>query len=37
MIREKAYFLWEEQGRPVGEDVNNWIKAEKEVRSKVER
>lgn len=35
LIRERAYSLWEEQGRPDGQDFNNWVRAEKEVKSKV--
>jgi len=30
IIRERAYFLWEEAGRPEGDGVNFWIEAEKQ-------
>ena len=31
LIREKAYFLWEEAGRPESDGVEFWIEAEKQV------
>ncbi|MBU1122619.1 MAG: DUF2934 domain-containing protein [Candidatus Omnitrophica bacterium] len=34
MIREQAYFLWEKQGRPQGQDFSHWVKAEKEIVSR---
>lgn len=30
-IREKAYLLWEEAGRPDGDGVEFWLKAETEL------
>ena len=30
MVREKAYLLWEEAGRPEGDGVHFWLMAEKE-------
>jgi hypothetical protein len=27
-IREKAYFLWEKEGRPVGKHLEHWLRAE---------
>lgn len=34
MIRDRAYFIWLEKGKPHGQDMNIWIQAEKEVRAK---
>jgi hypothetical protein len=31
-IREYAYQLWEEQGRPHGREIEHWLKAERSVR-----
>jgi hypothetical protein len=28
-IRERAYLLWEQQGRPAGKDVDHWLAAER--------
>ena len=30
-IRERAYALWEEAGRPRGCDVDHWLQAEAEI------
>jgi len=30
IIRERAYFLWEEAGRPEGDGIDFWIEAEKQ-------
>jgi hypothetical protein len=30
-IRERAYQLWEEEGRPEGRDVDHWLNAEHEL------
>lgn len=30
-MQKKAYYLWEEEGKPQGKDWNIWLKAEKEV------
>lgn len=37
MIRERAYYLWEELGRPCGQDFDIWDKAEKQIRARVKR
>lgn len=29
-IRERAYFIWENRGRPQGQDLDHWILAEME-------
>lgn len=33
-IRERAYFIWEEMGRPDGKDYEIWLQAEKELSCK---
>ena len=33
VIRQRAYQLWEEQGRVHGKDVENWLRAESEIYS----
>jgi hypothetical protein len=30
-IRERAYAIWEEEGRPQGRDVDHWLRAETEI------
>lgn len=30
-IRERAYSIWEEEGRPEGRDVEHWLRAAQEV------
>lgn len=30
-IRERAYFLWEAEGHPVGREMDFWLRAEAEV------
>jgi len=32
-IRERAYQIWLEQGRPQGKDRDNWAQAEGELRA----
>lgn len=32
-IRERAYHLWEEAGRPDGDGVDFWVRAEEELAS----
>jgi Protein of unknown function (DUF2934) len=31
-IRERAYFIWEYEGRPKGHAIANWLEAEAEIR-----
>jgi hypothetical protein len=31
IIRERAYALWEQSGRPTGHDKDHWFQAAKEV------
>lgn len=30
-IRERAYVIWEQLGRPHGQDLDNWLEAERQV------
>lgn len=30
-IRDRAYRIWEEEGRPAGRDVDHWLRAAQEV------
>lgn len=30
-VRERAYLLWEEAGRPEGDGVDFWVRAEQEL------
>lgn len=30
-VRERAYHLWEEAGRPEGDGVDFWVRAEREL------
>jgi len=32
-IRERAYAIWEEEGRPEGRDLEHWLQAETEIDS----
>jgi hypothetical protein len=34
-IRESAYYLWENEGRPEGRDFELWLRAEKEFLSRI--
>jgi hypothetical protein len=31
IIRERAFAIWEEEGRPDGKSVANWLRAEAEI------
>ena len=31
LIRERAYGLWEADGRPEGEDMDHWLRAERDL------
>ena len=37
MIQERAYFMWEEMGKPQSSEVNIWLEAEKEIKSKLNK
>jgi len=30
-IRERAYAIWEKEGRPDGKSVDHWLQAEREI------
>ena len=30
-IRERAYAIWQHEGRPNGKDLENWLRAEAEI------
>jgi hypothetical protein len=30
-IRERAYAIWEQEGRPDGQDLDHWLRAEAEI------
>lgn len=36
-IRERAYQIWEREGRPDGKHLEHWRRAEQEVKSQAER
>ena len=36
-IRERAYAIWEEEGRPGGQHLNHWFRAEAEINSAAEQ
>ena len=33
-IRERAYAIWEKEGRPDGKSLDHWLRAEAEVGNK---
>ncbi|WP_142848886.1 DUF2934 domain-containing protein [Telmatospirillum sp. J64-1] len=33
MIRDRAYQIWEAEGRPEGRDIEHWARAEAEIRA----
>ena len=35
MIRKKAYELYEKRGKKSGQDMNNWLEAERIIKQKV--
>lgn len=37
MIRDRAYYIWEEKGRPEGKDMEIWFQAEKEIKAKLKK
>jgi Protein of unknown function (DUF2934) len=37
LIRERAYIIWEQSGRPAGRDKDHWFQAAKEVTAKAPR
>ncbi|UCC96273.1 MAG: DUF2934 domain-containing protein [Candidatus Omnitrophota bacterium] len=37
MIQKRAYFIWEERGKPYGSDIDIWIQAERDILSHVKK
>jgi len=35
MIAERAYHIWEMEGRPDGKDIDHWLRAERELASEM--
>jgi hypothetical protein len=35
MISDRAYYVWEEKGKPEGKDFEIWLQAEKDIRAKL--
>jgi len=35
MIRKKAYELYEKRGKKSGQDMNNWLEAERIIKQKI--
>ena len=36
LIAERAYIIWEQQGRPPGHDVANWLLAESQLKQEIQ-
>lgn len=36
MIAERAYLLWEKQGRPHGAELTNWLLAESQLKEEIQ-
>ena len=36
LIATRAYILWEQQGRPQGNDVQNWLLAESQLQQEIQ-
>jgi hypothetical protein len=36
-LRERAYAIWEREGRPDGKDMDHWLRAETELIEATER
>jgi hypothetical protein len=36
-IRERAYAIWEEEGRPEGQHLQHWLRAEAEINAATEQ
>lgn len=37
MVKDRAYFIWLEKGKPHGQDMHFWFQAEKEILAKLSR
>ena len=35
MVQDRAYYIWEEKGKPFGQDQEIWLQAEKEMTVKI--
>ena len=33
LVRDRAYQIWDEQGRPSGREMENWLQAEQEIQA----
>ncbi|MEI6557854.1 MAG: DUF2934 domain-containing protein [Rhodospirillaceae bacterium] len=33
LVRDRAYHIWEDQGRPSGREMENWVQAEREIQA----
>jgi hypothetical protein len=36
MVRNRAYALWEREGRPLGRDAEHWLQSEEEARRELQ-
>ena len=36
LIAACAYAIWEQQGRPQGQDMQNWLQAEKQLKQEIQ-
>jgi len=34
LIQERAYFIWEQRGRPQGTELENWLQAKAEIQTR---
>ena len=34
-VRERAYWLWEEEGRPQGREFDHWVRARNEIAGRM--
>lgn len=32
-VQQRAYYIWEEMGKPQGEDMGIWIRAEQDIKA----
>ena len=35
-IRQRSYFIWEREGRPIGKEQEHWIRAKAELEAELE-
>ncbi len=36
LIAQRAYIIWEQQGRPQGKDLQNWLLAENQLKQEIQ-